>query len=47
MAHFLVATSRHDTTGYAPRADVKSQTKSQWTAAYRSDALTAANDEAP
>ena len=29
----LVATSRHDTSGYAPLADVESQTKSQWPAA--------------
>jgi hypothetical protein len=38
---------RHDTSGYAPLADVKSQAKSQWTTACRSDALTAATDMAP
>jgi glycine cleavage system aminomethyltransferase T len=32
----LVATSLYDPSGYAPRAVVKSQTKSQWTTACRS-----------
>ena len=43
MAHFLPHRRDSDTSGHAPRAGVKSQTKSQGTMAGRS-ALTAAND---